>query len=211
LKTIHIPVSPYYTNAYIYYDESTLEAAVIDPGGSADKLMETAKEHGLTIKYILLTHGHFDHIAAVNELKALSGAFVAAFEGEGELLKNPDMNLSGIGMGKDLSITSDKLLKDGDFIEIGTGKLAVIHTPGHTSGGACYYDAENGILFSGDTLFKGTLGRYDLPTSDGATLFASIKNKLFTLPDDVKVLPGHEASTTIGCEKANNVMVGHGL
>jgi len=206
-----MPVAPYYTNSYIYYDENTLEAAVIDPGGSADKLMDTAKENGLTIKYILLTHGHFDHIAGANELKVLSGAQVIAFEDEDELLKSADMNLSLIGMGKGVIINSDKLLKEGDFVDVGNGKLALIHTPGHTAGGVCYYDEENGILFSGDTLFKGTTGRYDLPTSDGAALFASIKKKLFTLPDDVKVLPGHEASTTIGFEKANNRVAADGL
>ncbi|MCL2565293.1 MAG: MBL fold metallo-hydrolase [Defluviitaleaceae bacterium] len=211
MKVLHMPVAPYYTNSYIYYDENTLEAAVIDPGGSADKLMDTAKENGLTIKYILLTHGHFDHIAGANELKVLSGAQVIAFEDEDELLKSADMNLSLIGMGKGVIINSDKLLKEGDFVDVGNGKLALIHTPGHTAGGVCYYDEENGILFSGDTLFKGTTGRYDLPTSDGAALFASIKKKLFTLPDDVKVLPGHEASTTIGFEKANNRVAADGL
>ena len=208
MKIIHLPVAPYYTNAYFYYDENNLDAALIDPGGSAGKLMDIARENKLKIKYILLTHGHFDHIAAVNELKQSSGALILAFEGEDELLKNSNMNLSDIGMGKNLVITADKLLKDGDFIEVGAGKLSVIHTPGHTSGGVCYYDEKNGILFSGDTLFKGTTGRYDLPTSDGEALFASIKNKLFTLPDAVKVLPGHEASTTIGFEKANNRVIG---
>ena len=207
MKLIHAPAGLTYTNAYFYYDESTLEACIIDPGGSTDKLMGIIKENNLKLKYILLTHGHYDHIGAVDELKSLTGAQILAHKAEEQLLKQADMNLSTLGMGRALSITCDRLLEDGDIIELGTGKLTVIHTPGHTAGGACFYDEENGILFSGDTLFRGTTGRYDLPTSDGSALFASIRNKLFTLPDETKVFPGHEAATTIGWEKNNNQVI----
>jgi len=193
-----------YTNAYFYYDEITLDACVIDPGGSADKFMEIIKENHLNLKYILLTHGHYDHIGAVNELKSLTGAQILAHKDEDALLKAADLNLSKLGTGKEIIVTCDQLLKHGDIIELGAGKLTVIHTPGHTAGGACFYDEDGGILFSGDTLFRGTVGRFDLPTSDGRALIASIKNKLFALPDEVKVLPGHDAATTIGHEKANN-------
>jgi len=166
--------------------------------------MDVIKENGLKLKYILLTHGHYDHIGAVDEIKIETGAQILAHAAEDALLKEADLNLSKLGTGKALSITCDRLLEDGDIIELGAGKLTVIHTPGHTAGCACFYDEENNVLFSGDTLFKGTTGRYDLPTSDGNALFSSIKNKLFTLPDDTKVFPGHEAGTTIGWEKSNN-------
>jgi len=197
-----------FTNAYFYYDENTLDACVIDPGGGVDKLMDIIKENELNLKYILLTHGHYDHIGAVNELKSLTGAEVLAHKDEVKLLKEPDWNFSKIGLGKDIRVICDRLLEDGEIIELGAGRLSVIHTPGHTAGGACFYDAQGGILFSGDTLFKGTTGRYDLPTSDGSALFASIKDKLLTLPDNVKVLPGHETVTTIGYEKSNNRVIG---
>ena len=211
MKILHTNASQYYTNVYFYYDENSLEAAVIDPGGSVDKLIEMAAENGLKLKYILLTHGHYDHTAGVDELKVSTGAEVMAHEAEDELLKNTDLNLSLLAGGRALSVVCDKLLKEGDVIEVGAGRLSVIHTPGHTGGGACFYDKENGILFSGDTLFRGTTGRYDLPTAHGQTLFNSIKNKLYTLPDDTKVLPGHDVATTIGWEKANNQVVGYGL
>lgn len=207
MKIISAPIPPYYTNTYFYYDENTLEAAVIDPGDNPEKLMTIVKENGLKVKYILLTHGHFDHIGAANEMRELTGAKVLAHEFEDELLKNADMNISILGLGKALTLECDKLLKDGDIVEVGEGRLAVIHTPGHTFGSICFYDEKNGILFSGDTLFKGTTGRYDLPTADGPSLFTSIKNRLYILPDDVEVFPGHDVKTTIGWEKANNSMV----
>jgi len=195
---------PLYVNTYFYYDENTNDACVIDPSGSISKLMDIINENDLNLKFILITHGHYDHIGAVNELKDKTGAQILAHSEEDALLKNPAINLSTLGIGRSISIVCDKLLTDGDTIEFGAGKLFVIHTPGHTAGGACFYDEENAVLFSGDTLFKGTTGRYDLPTSNGPALFSSIKDKLFTLPSEVKVFPGHEAATTIGEEKSNN-------
>jgi len=186
-----------------------LDACVIDPGGSADKLMDTIKENNLNLKYILLTHGHYDHIGAVNELKDLTGAEILAHKDEDRLLREAELNLSTLGTGKPINIMCTRLLEDGETIEVGTGKITLIHTPGHTAGGACFYDENGGMLFSGDTLFRGTTGRYDLPTSDGNALLTSIKEKLFTLSDDVKVFPGHESVTTIGHEKRTNRIVGY--
>lgn len=208
MKLIHFQAPPIFTNSYFYYDTDTLEACIIDPSGGVDKIMETIKENGLKLKYILLTHGHYDHIGGVEELKSLTGADILAHKDEAQLLIEPKWNMSKVGTGKEISIICDRLLDDGEVIELGKGKLLVIHTPGHTAGGACFYDKEGGVLFSGDTLFRGTFGRYDLPTADAKTLFSSIKEKLLTLPDGVKVLPGHESATTIGHEKKTNPVTG---
>ena len=210
MKIIHTQVSPFWTNVYIYYDENSKEAAIVDPGGDCVKLKELLDENKLTLKAILLTHGHFDHIGAVNELREITGAKVYAYEEEKALLASSEMN-EALRIGrKDYTIECDKLLKEGDIIEICEGRLSVIHTPGHTAGGACFYDEENAILFAGDTLFKDSVGRYDLATASGEALFHSIKEKLFKLPDDTKVFPGHNSATTIGREKVHNMVVGSG-
>jgi len=210
MNIIHAQATSFWTNVYFYYDENTKEAAVIDPGGDLNKLKNIIDENGFNIKLILLTHGHFDHIGAVNELRDITGAKVYAYEDEAALLLSGEMNES-IRLGrKNYIVECDKLLKEGDIIEIGEGKLKVIHTPGHTAGGACFYDEENRILFAGDTLFKDSVGRYDLATASGEALFDSIKNKLFKLPDEVRVFPGHNSATTIGREKVHNMVVGSG-
>jgi len=208
MKLIHFQAPPIFTNTYFYYDADTLDACIIDPSGGIDKIMVMIRENMLKLKYILLTHGHYDHIGGVEELKSLTGAEVLAHKDEAELLIQPKWNMSKVGTGKEISIICDRLLEDGEVIELGKGRLSVIHTPGHTAGGACFYDKEGGILFSGDTLFRGTFGRYDLPTADSNALFASIKEKLLTLPSSVKVLPGHESATTIGQEKKTNPVAG---
>ena len=210
MNIIHAQATSFWTNVYFYYDENTKEAAVIDPGGDLNKLKNIIDENGFNIKLILLTHGHFDHIGAANELRDITGAKVYAYEDEAALLLSGEMNES-IRLGrKNYIVECDKLLKEGDIIEIGEGKLKVIHTPGHTAGGACFYDEENRILFAGDTLFKDSVGRYDLATASGEALFDSIKNKLFKLPDEVRVFPGHNSATTIGREKVHNMVVGSG-
>jgi len=210
VKILHTQVSSFYTNVYFYYDENTMDAVIIDPGADCDRLLGIIEEHGLKLQAILLTHGHFDHIGAVNELREKTGVPVMAYEGENELLLNPDYNESVMIGRKSLTVECDKLLKEGDIIEVGSGRLAVIHTPGHTAGGICFYDKENALLFAGDTLFKETTGRFDLVTGSEADLIDSIKNKLFKLPDNVRVLPGHNAATTIGHEKVYNFVVGSG-
>ena len=182
-------------NIFIYSD------MIIDAGGSEADLAaitKTIKENNIKIKGILLTHGHWDHIENVEALKELTGAPIYCHELEEEVLVKPELNLSSYHTTR-YSIQPDKLIKDGDKIN----DIKVLHTPGHTPGGVCYYDEKNGVLFSGDTMFRGAVGRTDFPGSDHMALVKSIREKLFALPDDIKVYPGHESFTTIGEEKGN--------
>jgi glyoxylase-like metal-dependent hydrolase (beta-lactamase superfamily II) len=191
------------TNCYIYYDEQTKIAAVVDPGGDADRIIEMIEHEGFDMKYILLTHGHYDHTGAVLDLVGeYPDIGIFAYRTEERLLQDPGMSFASFG-----AIKPDVLLDDGDEINVGKLTLRVIHTPGHTAGSCCYYDEEYGLLFSGDTLFCKSVGRCDLPTGNQKELVASIKNKLFVLPDDVVVLAGHMGGSTIGHEKINNVYV----
>ncbi|MCL2356866.1 MAG: MBL fold metallo-hydrolase [Defluviitaleaceae bacterium] len=189
-------------NIYVYHDGVT--AVIIDPGDNFDGVKNFVAEKNLKVKAILLTHGHFDHIYRANEVRELFGAPVYAHSNEAKLLQRADWNRSEY-RGLDITVAADNFFKDGDIFEISdSARFSVIHTPGHTGGGVCYYDRENAVIFTGDTLFRETIGRTDMPTGDHETLLSSIRNKLFSLPDDVKVYPGHEGSTTIAHEKKNN-------
>ena len=193
-------------NIYLYYDESSGEGVLIDVGCSAkdiDAISATLSENKINVKAILLTHGHYDHITAIEEVKGLTVAMVYSHKSEKPLLENPALNLS-IKTKKLLTVTADKYFSDEDIFQLGDTKLKVLHTPGHTQGGACYYDEKNGNLFAGDVLFMGSIGRSDLPQGDSAVLLDSIKAKLLTLPEDTKVYPGHGMATTIGREKVPN-------
>ncbi len=191
------------TNCYFVYEEGKKEALVFDPADHGDHLFNALKEKGFSVGAILLTHGHFDHIWGVDQLKALSGAKLYAYEEEKELCADPGLNVSAQA-GRACAVTPDVLLKDGEeFTLLGiTGK--VIATPGHTKGSCCYYFEKDKILISGDTLFLESVGRTDFPTGSMSTLVRSVREKLMTLPDDVKVYPGHGPSTTIGYERENN-------
>ena len=191
------------TNCYIISNPVTKEAIVVDPGDHAHKIADFLKEQELTCLGILLTHGHFDHILAVSELSDLTGAKVYAHEAEMVLLQDPKLNASS-HIRAECSLTPDVLLKDGQELSLAGFSIKVIHTPGHTGGGVCYYFPDYQELFSGDTLFLEDIGRSDLPTGNGRLLVESIRTKLMTLEDEVKVHPGHGESTTIGHEKVYN-------
>lgn len=191
------------TNCYIVSNEATKEALVIDPADHADRIEQYLKANDLVCKGILLTHGHFDHIMAAADLAASTKAEIYAQEEEASLLKDPTMNASH-RFGKECSLTPDVLLKDQSLLEMAGFLIKVIHTPGHTSGGACYYFTEHDVMFSGDTLFLEDIGRYDLPTGDGKVLVNSIQHKLMLLEDQVIVYPGHGDPTTIGHERVHN-------
>ena len=201
MKLITINNNSMGQNVYLYYDEETKEGVIIDSGDNAADVSEIVKRDNIRVKALLLTHGHYDHIMGAVKLAALYS--IHCHELEKPMLKEPQLNLSGM-TGSDIKITPDKLLKDGDILDFTNFSLKVIHTPGHTPGGVCYYDEKNAMLFTGDTLFREAIGRSDFPGGSYSELVTNIKQKLLTLPDDVKVLPGHETSSTIGFEKGNN-------
>ena len=192
-------VSMMNTNCYLYYDEDSKEAMVIDIGDTSEQLLEFIKENELKVKYIYLTHCHFDHISGAEWLKENVGGEIVILEAEKENLKDINVNLSEIVSGKSVSFEPDKVVFEGDELLIGNDTFKVIYTPGHTAGGSCLYNGD--ILFAGDTLFLGTHGRTDLPTSNYSDIIRAIKTKLLTLPDDTIVYPGHGGSTTIGAER----------
>lgn len=188
-------------NIYLYFDENTKDGILIDPGFYQPELLEKIEEEGVNIKGILLTHGHYDHIYGVQELKEKFGCKVYSGEEEVKVTDNPAVSFTDKIDGR--KFVADVLLKDEEEIVIGSLKLKTIFTPGHTPGGVCFVDESTGCIFTGDTLFKGTHGRTDFPLGDFNQLKASIF-KLFELPDEFQVFPGHYGSSTIGAEKVSN-------
>lgn len=196
------------TNCYLLINEETKEALVVDPADRADVIVRKLIDEGLTLKAILLTHGHGDHILAVGDLKKQFGVKVYAAKAEEALLSDAAQNLSKALFGIAVTVKPDILLEDGQEFEAAGIRLRMLYTPGHTPGGCCYYQAEEKILFSGDTLFCGSIGRTDFPGGSLSKLTRSVKEKLLVLPEDVKVYPGHEEITTIGHEKRYNPYMG---
>ena len=191
------------TNVYFIYREGSADCIVVDPADQGDILAQKLEGKGFKVKAILLTHGHFDHIWGVESMKEYSEAEVYASELEKDLLKNPRDNVSK-SCGRPCTVKADHYLKDGDEINLCDIKIKMISTPGHTEGGCCYYIEEAGFLVAGDTLFRESVGRTDLPTGSMSTLVRSIKEKLLALPDETKVYPGHGETTTIEYEKEYN-------
>lgn len=191
------------TNCYYVYGESGTEAMVIDPADRGDLIFEKLADEGLTVGGILLTHGHFDHVWGLEDLKRLSGAKVYACLEEKELLEDAEMNVSA-QMGRSCSVKADVFVGEGDVISAGGLCCRVIFTPGHTGGSCCFYFEGDGVLFSGDTLFLESVGRTDFPTGSGGALGRSLREKLAVLPEDTLVYPGHGDVTTIGHEMMYN-------
>ena len=189
------------TNCYIIFDEESKETIVIDPAGDVDKIVEMIEILNGNLKYIYLTHCHGDHIAGVTALKERCGGKILIHRGDSEGLNNPNINLSGyIGL-PEIELEPDSRIDDEDLIHLGNLEFKVIHTPGHTKGGTSLYCDSEKCLFSGDTLFRGTWGRTDLPTGSLEDIMYSISNKLMKLPDETIVYPGHGKSTMIQDEK----------
>ncbi len=191
------------TRCYIVYHVDTKEGFIIDPAGESGRIITTCNQLQITPKAILLTHGHFDHMLAAKECSNHFNIEIYAHEEEVELLANGSYNLSAL-WSTSMGISADKLVKDGDKLQLCGFDLQVIHTPGHTPGSVCYYCEEEHVLFSGDTLFCRSLGRTDFPLSSTAHIIRSIREKLFVLPEDTLVYPGHDSETTIGEEKIYN-------
>jgi len=188
---------PFEVNSYLILGKG--EVIIIDPF-EAEKVLREIKNYKL--KYILLTHGHIDHISAVNKIKKETGAKIGIHKGDSSLLVNSKDNLAKKFGLKFKSIKEDFFLEDEQILNFENKKIKVIHTPGHTKGSVCFLLDK--ILFSGDTLFKGSIGRVDLPGGNLEQEISSIKNKIFKLDDKIKILPGHGESTTISEEKINN-------
>lgn len=185
------------TNCYMIEDENTKEMMVVDPGGEAQKIIELVDILGGQLKYIYLTHCHGDHIGAVKELKEQKGGKILIHTDDYEGLRNSDINLTSFMSKNEINVEADARVNDEDILHIGKLEFKVIHTPGHTKGGSSLYCEKEGMLFSGDTLFKGMWGRTDLPTSSFEDIMKSIKEKLLVLPDDTIVYPGHGITTKI--------------
>ena len=195
-----LPVGLLQANCYIVGCSETKEAAVIDPGGDPDVILAALARHGLTLRYVLDTHGHFDHTEANGALVEATGAQLAA-----HALEKPLLEAAGgaafFGLHAEAGPAPDLELKDGDELAVGTLCLRVLHTPGHTPGHVSFYEAREGVLFDGDVLFHQGIGRVDLPGGNGRQLVDSILNVLFALPDETVVYSGHGPATTIGEEK----------
>ncbi len=196
--------------AYLIGDENTGEALVIDPAAEAHRILTEAGKKGLKIKYIVNTHSHIDHIMGNKQMKDLTGASIVIHEKEKENLTQQSSSMMNM-FGADPSPPADLTVKEGDSITVGTISLEVIHTPGHSPGSISLH--VDGLVFTGDTLFVGAVGRTDLEGGSWHTLVTSIRTKLFALPDATVVLPGHNygasPKSTIGIEKGSNPYVGN--
>ncbi len=200
------------TNCYFVFDDNNVDSngkkhgVFFDPADKGDRIYEFLTEKGFVIDLILLTHGHFDHIGGAKELKELTGAKIGCHEKEVAMCSDTHLNLSNT-YGMNAKVTPDITYKDGDIIEAAGLSFKVLFTPGHTSGGCCYYCEEGKFVIAGDTLFEESVGRTDFPTSSTSELLRSINDKLFELPDDTIVYTGHGEATTIEHEKEYNPFV----
>ncbi len=204
MKVKHILLPVCAMNCYLAINEETNQSIIIDPGSSPKRIKSGVEESGTTPVAILLTHGHFDHAGAAAEIAAEYGIKVYAYEGEKETLANPEINLSTM-IAVPTAYKADIFLKDDQEMDLAGLHFKCLATPGHTAGGCCFYFEKEDILFTGDTLFCGSVGRTDFPGGSMSQLVSSIKTKLMNLPDDTICYPGHESATTIGDEKMYNM------
>lgn len=212
LKIGRMVLGGFQTNCYFVYREGIQDtkgfcpAIIIDPAERGSYIMDTMKRNGFQVAGILLTHGHVDHIAGVEELRRESGVLVYASEKEANVLQDTHLNLSQM-FGSPCKANADVWLKDGETYTIADMSFQMISTPGHTEGSCVFYFSEGRFVVSGDTLFEESVGRTDFPTGSMSVLVRNIKQKLFVLPEETTVYPGHGGSTTIGWEKSNNPFI----
>ena len=207
MKIIQMEVGSLGANCFIIYSENTKKAAVIDPGGEAERIMSAVNRAGLTVEAIINTHGHADHILGNNKLKELTGAPLLIHKDDADMLCSSARNLSAYIGGAVSCGPADRLLTDGEVLNIGDFTLKVLHTPGHTPGGISLLAEADKAVFVGDTLFAESIGRTDFPGGSYSQLIESIKTKLMTLDDEVKAYPGHGPATTIGWERRQNPFI----
>ncbi len=194
------------TNCYLAANRVTKEAVIIDPGDEAGRIKRLIMENNYAPQAILLTHGHFDHVMAADSLSAEYGVGIYIHELEKETLEDPELNVSGM-MGNPMTFHATDFVRNGELLNLAGYTFQVLLTPGHTKGGVCYYLASEHVLFSGDTLFAGSVGRTDFPGGSMGILVGSIRDKLLTLPDETTVYPGHMEVTTIGAERTGNMFL----
>ena len=202
LKRVKLNIADsHITNCYIIKDEETQEIMIVDPGGEPQKVIEMVRILEGTVKYIVLTHCHADHIGGVAEVKKALGGKILIHRDDVDGLCNSDISLPYVLGINQIALEADSRLDDEDIIHIGKIEFRIIHTPGHTQGGICLYCEKEKLLLSGDTLFRGTWGRTDLPTGSFKLILQSITNKLLILPEDTIIYPGHGKSSMIKDEE----------
>jgi glyoxylase-like metal-dependent hydrolase (beta-lactamase superfamily II) len=199
-----MPVGPLRCNCSIFGDEQSREAIVVDPGGDISKIIAILEKHVLKVKAIVITHGHIDHVAAAAELKTLTQAPVYMNNHDQEQLDMRELQAKWVGIAVPGKVEIDTPAGDGTVLGLGSAHFQVMHTPGHTMGSLCLWIPEENKLVAGDTLFRDSIGRTDLPGGDSRQILTSIKTRLLDLPEDAVVIPGHGESTTIGRERAFN-------
>jgi glyoxylase-like metal-dependent hydrolase (beta-lactamase superfamily II) len=202
LKVETLVVGPLQTNAYIVLDEETGQAAVVDPGAAGLRISDALTAAGATLAYILTTHGHADHTGGAFDLHKKAGGEYVVGEADRGQIDEPSQSLAAMIPGFANPPSIDRPVEGGEILTLGKSRVIVIATPGHTPGSMCYIVGQ--ALFTGDTLFENSIGRYDLPGGDGKQELESIRDNLLTLPDQMIVYPGHGPSSTIGKERANN-------
>jgi hydroxyacylglutathione hydrolase len=199
-----LPVGMLACNCSIFGDETTREAVVIDPGDDIEQILEVVARHGLTVKTIVITHAHIDHVGGAARLKAVTGAPVYMNEADFPFYDQLEMQALWLGMDPPERADVDVAPRDGDVLHLGAAEFNVLHTPGHTPGSIGLWIPSEKKLIAGDTLFFDSIGRTDLPGGDGKKILVSIREKFMPLPDDTLVIPGHGPTTTMGREKESN-------
>lgn len=200
-------VGPIAANCYIIGNRETREGAVIDPGDEADRILGVVEETGLHIKFLVGTHGHFDHTAAAGALKEKLGCEFLLHGADIPFVQHSKRTAQQWGIHIDQVPDPDRQVGDGDILKLGNLEIRIIHTPGHSPGGISLYLASEGMVFTGDTLFQGSIGRTDFMMGSMEQIVHSIKTRLYTLPDDTVAYTGHGEPTTIGQEKTSNMFV----
>ena len=199
-----IPVGPLQCNCSVIGDEGTREAMVIDPGDDINQVLSLVKKNGLSVKQIVVTHAHIDHVGGAMKLRQVTGAPILLNQNDYALLKMLDVQAAWVGMASPGAVEIDQPLGEGDKLRTGSLEATVLHTPGHTEGSVCLYFPAQQKLIAGDTLFAGSIGRTDLPGGSFEKIMSSLHQRVLALPDATIVIPGHGPLTTIGEERKSN-------